>query len=142
MHTLLQDLRDGLRMLNRNPGFAAIVILTLALGIGATTAIFSVVDAVMLKRLPFPTADRLARIESLIAATGRGSGIASYPDFLDWRAQNHVFDGMAVFRTKDFTLIGTRESRHLQGAEVSALKKRLPARGCEGYSLPHGSGSA
>ncbi len=120
MHALLQDLRDGLRMLSRNPGFAAIVILTLALGIGATTAIFSVVDAVMLKRLPFPTADRLARIESLIAATGRGSGIASYPDFLDWRAQNHAFDGMAVFRTKDFTLIGPRESRHLQGAVVSA----------------------
>jgi putative ABC transport system permease protein len=120
MDNLLQDLRYGVRVLRRNPGFAATAILTLALGIGATTAIFSVVDSVVLKPLPFPTADRLARIRSVIAAAGNGSGIASYPDFLDWRARNHVFDGMAVFRTNDFTLIGPREPLHLQGAVVSA----------------------
>src|ERR1700691_4085699 len=93
MDNLLQDVRYGLRVLRRNPGFAATAILTLALGIGATTAIFSVVDTVMFKPLPFPSADRLARIRSVIAAAGNGSGIASYPDFLDWRARNHVFDG-------------------------------------------------
>ncbi len=119
MDNLLQDLRYGLRVLRRNPGFAAIAILTLALGIGATTAIFSVVDAIVFKPLPFPTADRLVRIQSVIAATGHGD-IASYPDFLDWRARNHVFDGIAVFRTNDFTLIGPREPLHLQGAVVSA----------------------
>ena len=109
----------GLRVLGRNPGFAATAILTLALGISATTAIFSVIDTLMLEPLPFPTADRLVRIRSVVAATGFG-GIASYPDFLDWRARNHVFEGMAVFRTNDFTLIGPREPLHLQGAVVSA----------------------
>ena len=119
MDNLLQDLRYGLRVLRRNPGFATTAILTLALGIGATTAIFSVVDTVMFKPLPFPSADRLVRVQSVIAATGHGD-VASYPDFLDWRARNHVFDGMAVFRTNDFTLIGPREPLHLQGAVVSA----------------------
>jgi putative ABC transport system permease protein len=116
---LITDLRYGLRVLRRNPGFAAIAISILALGVGATTAIFSVVNAVMLKPLPFPTADRLVRVESVIVATGRG-GVASYPDFLDWRARNHVFDGMAVFRTNDFTLMGPHDPLHLQGAVVSA----------------------
>jgi putative ABC transport system permease protein len=120
MDTLFQDLRYGLRMLRRSPVFAVTSILTLALGIGATTAIFSVVDAVVLNPLPFPTAGRLVRVESMIAATGRGSGVASYLDFVDWRARNRVFDGMAVFRTNDFTLIGLREPLHLQGAVVSS----------------------
>jgi putative ABC transport system permease protein len=120
MDNLLQDVRYGLRVLRRNPGFAATAILTLALGIGTTTAIFSVVDAVVFKPLPFPTADRLVRIQSVIAASGNGNGVASYPDFLDWRARNRVFDGMAVFRTNDFNLIGPREPLHLQGAVASA----------------------
>ncbi len=117
--TTLQDLRYSLRVLKRNPGFAATAILTLALGTGATTAIFSVVDGVMLKPLPFPEAGRLVRIKSVIAATGNG-GVASYPDFLDWRSRNHVFDGMAAFRTNDYTLTGLREPLHLEGAVVSA----------------------
>ncbi len=119
IENLVQDVRYGLRVFRKNPGFAAVAILTLALGIGATTAIFSVVDAVVLKPLPFPTADRLVRVRSLILKTGTG-GIASYPDFLDWRAQNHVFDGIAAFRTGDFTLVGASDAVHLQGAVVSA----------------------
>src|SRR5579864_7188210 len=119
LREVIADLRYGLRVLRRNPRFAAIAISILALGVGATTAIFSVVNAVMLKPLPFATADRLVRIESVIVATWRG-GVASYPDFLDWRARNHVFDGMAVFRTSDFTLMGPLEPLHLQGAVVSA----------------------
>src|ERR1039458_2509949 len=115
-----ESVRDSLRVLRRNPGFAATAILTLALGIGTTTAIFSVVDAVVFKPLLFPTADRLVRIQSVIAASGNGNGVASYPDFLDWRARNRVFDGMAVFRTNDFNLIGPREPLHLQGAVASA----------------------
>ena len=79
MRTLLQDLRYGLRALRRNPGFAATAILTLALGIGATTAIFRVVDTVLLQRLPFPTADRLVRIQSVISVTGQGGVLSRFP---------------------------------------------------------------
>ena len=119
MDNLLQDIRYGLRVLRRNPGFAATAILTLALGIGATTAIFSVVDTVVFQPLPFPNAGRLVRIRSLIAASGDG-GVASYRDFLDWRARSRVFDSMAVFRMDSFNLIGPGEPLHLQGAVVSA----------------------
>jgi hypothetical protein len=103
-----RDVRYALRGLRKTPGFTFVVLATLALGIGATTAIFSVVNAVMLKPLPFPTADRLVQVQSVIAATGQGD-VASYLDFVDWRARNHVFDGMAAFHTGDFTLIGPRE---------------------------------
>jgi putative ABC transport system permease protein len=120
LQDLAPDLRYALRMLRRNPGFAAAAILTLALGIGAMVAIFSIVDTLVLKPLPFPAADRLVRVESVFASMGRGSGIVSYPNFIDWRARNHVFDGMAVFDTRAFTLTGPREPVHLQGAVVSA----------------------
>ncbi len=115
-----QDVRYALRILCKNPAFTAVAVLTLALGIGGTIAIFSAVNTIVLKPLPFPTADRLMRIESVFVATGRGSGIASYPDFVNWRARNQVFDGMAVVDTRDFTLVGPREPLHLQGAVVSA----------------------
>ena len=119
LELLAQDIRYALRQLRKSPGFTFIALLTLALGIGATTALFSVVNAVMLKPLPFPTAARLVRVESVIATNGHG-GVASYPDFLDWRERNHVTDGMAAFDTEDFTLIDQREPEHLQGAVVSA----------------------
>jgi putative ABC transport system permease protein len=119
LEALSQDIRYALRQLRKSPGFTFVALLTLALGIGATTALFSVVDAVMLKPLPFPNAARLVRVESVVAASGRG-GEASYPDFVDLRARNHVADGMAAFDTGDFTLIGQREPEHLQGAVVSA----------------------
>ena len=119
LEIFVQDIRFALRQLRKSPGFTLVALLTLALGIGATTAIFSVVDAVMLKPLPFPTAARLVRVESLVAADGHG-GAASYPDFLDWRTRNHVADGMAVFHTDDFTLIEAHDPEHLQGAVVSA----------------------
>src|SRR5215472_2608014 len=119
MQTLWQDIRYGLRMLGRSPAFATMAVLILALGIGATTAIFSVVNTVMLKRLPFSTADRLVRVQSLIAASGQG-GVASYPDFLDWRAQNHVFEGMAVFDKRDLILSGPREPISVGATVVSA----------------------
>ena len=119
MATLLQDLRYGLRMLAKNPGFTAVAVLTLALGIGANTAIFSVVNAVMLRPLPYPQPDRLVSIISTQLRKNSGDE-ASYPDFLDWRARNHVFDKMAVFRTENFALIGAGEPVHLSGAVVSA----------------------
>ena len=119
LELLAQDTRYALRQLRKSPGFTFIALLTLTLGIGATTALFSVVDAMMLKPLPFPNAVRLVRVESIVAANGRG-GDASYLDFVDLRARNHVTDGMAAFRTGDFTLIGPREPEHLQGGVVSA----------------------
>jgi hypothetical protein len=84
LDSLGRDARYAVHQLRKSPGFTIVALATLALGIGATTAIFSVVDAVMLKPFPFPTADRLVQVRSAIAATGNGSA-ASYPDFLDWR---------------------------------------------------------
>ena len=111
---LVQDVHYGLRVLRRNPGFAIVAIATLALGIGATTAIFGLVDAVMFKPLPFPAADRLMAVQSMLIGHTHGE-VASYPDFLDWRARNDVFDGMAVFRSNDFTLTGANGAVHLAG---------------------------
>ena len=96
LETLAQDLRSGLSQLCRNKAFAAVAILTLALGIGANTAIFSVVYAVLLKPLPFANPDQLVRVFEANEAAGiLGSG-CSYPEFLEWRRQNHVFSGMAA----------------------------------------------
>ena len=119
LQILAQDIRFALRQLRKSPAFTIVALLTLALGIGATTALFSVVDAVILKPLPFPTAARLVRVESVVAATGR-AGAASYLDFVDLRARNHVAEGMAAFTTDNFTLIGPRDAEHLSGAVVSA----------------------
>ncbi|MGH9396829.1 MAG: ADOP family duplicated permease, partial [Terriglobia bacterium] len=119
LETLLQDLRYGMRQLRKSPGFTAVAVVTLALGIGANTAIFSVVNAVLLRPLPYPQPERLVGVISMQLPYKRG-GQASYPDFLDWRARNHVFDQMAVFRTENFTLVGRGEPEHLPGAVVSA----------------------
>jgi putative ABC transport system permease protein len=119
LETLLQDVRYGLRQLRRSPGFTAVAVLTLALGIGANTAIFSVVNAVMLRPLPFQDPERLVRVVSIRLQDKAGDN-ASYPDFLDWRSQNHVFDRMGVFRTEGFTLTGRGQATHLQGSIVSA----------------------
>lgn len=130
--TLWRDFHFALRMFRKNPGFTVVAILTLALGVGATTAIFSAVDAVILKPLPFATADRLVRVQSVLAATGDGD-VASYPDFVDWRSQNDVFEGMAAFETKDFALAGRNVPAELHGAVVSAqlfsLLRATPALG-------------
>lgn len=119
LETLVQDLRYGLRQLRRNPGFAAVAVVTLALGIGANTAIFSAVNAVLLRPLPFFQPERLVSVISAQIPRMRGRE-ASYPDVLDWRARNHVFGQMAVFRTENFTLTGMGEPEHVPGAVVSA----------------------
>jgi hypothetical protein len=102
------DLRFALRQLRKTPAFTFSVVLTLALGIGATTAIFSLVNAVLLAPLPFPQQDRLMSLIPLKQENDAGPAIVpaevSYPDFFDWRAQNHSFASMGVFRNEKFRL--------------------------------------
>jgi putative ABC transport system permease protein len=119
MNRLGQDLGYALRQLRKNPGFTAVAVLTLALGIGANSAIFSVVYAVFLRPLPFHNPGRLVLVKT--TEPGRRDDIGvSYPAFLDWRSQNHVFEGLSAFREDDFTLTGRADPVHLTGAVVSA----------------------
>ncbi len=97
MDNLLQDVRYGVRTLTRQPGFAATAILTLALGIGATTAIFSVVNAVVLRPLPFEEPDRIVVVTNVNTRTGNRSTTVSGPDFRDWRDQSRSFEALAYF---------------------------------------------
>jgi putative ABC transport system permease protein len=114
METLRQDIRYGIRMLAKNPGFTAIAILTLALGIGANTAIFSVVNAELLRPLPFRDPEQLVRVSSANARIHNVSGAVSYPDFADWRSQNHVFQEIAAYVDSSFALTGIEQPAHLQ----------------------------
>jgi putative ABC transport system permease protein len=118
MMQLLQDLRYGIRMLAKSPGFTAMAVLTLALGIGANTSIFSVVNAVLLRPLPFRDSGRLMVLTESSERLPRVS--VSYPNFFDWRQQNHVFEDMASFQPRDFNLAGVSEPESIGGAAVSS----------------------
>jgi putative ABC transport system permease protein len=120
MGMLLQDMRYGIRMLMKNPGFTIIAVVTLALGIGANTAIFSVVNAELLRPLPFRESGRIVSVATANSRMHTSNGSTSYPDFVDWRAQNQVFEKMAVYTDTTFTLTGQENSAHLEGASVSA----------------------
>src|ERR1700683_2942548 len=101
MRDLIQDLQYGLRVFAKNPTFTLVALLALALGIGASTAIFSVVDTVLLKPLPYPQPDRIVSV----GLTGLGDdSLALGPDYVDWRARNHVFDEMAGYTWSSFRL--------------------------------------
>ena len=106
MGALLQDIRYGLRVLAKNPGFTLIAVLTLALGIGANTAIFSVVNAVLIRPLPFQNPDRIVRAWGNFSLYDKAA--VSPPDFLTYRAQNQVFEqwGAIAFGTNLFNLAG------------------------------------
>ncbi len=120
MESLFQDLRYGFRVLRKKPGFAAVAILTLALGIGATTAIFSVVNGVLLRPLPYVDPDELVMVWQ--DYTRIGGPIDEWADpnnFFDWRDRNEVFDGMFVLGGFAPTLIGVDEPQMLNGASVS-----------------------
>jgi putative ABC transport system permease protein len=120
MQNLLQDVRYGVRMLTKNAGFTAIAVLTLALGIGANTAIFSVVNAELLRPLPYHDSGRLVRVGVTNSRTGWKSGTADYPDFEDWRSQNQVFEKIAACYNNNFTLTGVANPAHVEGEVVSA----------------------
>lgn len=120
METFWQDIRYGVRMLLKAPSFSIVATIALALGIGANTAIFSVVNAVLLRPLPFVSADQLMMVWETDPSRGMKRGSASYPNFVDWRAQNTVFERMSTFYVGDFILTGQADSARLQGAVVNA----------------------
>src|SRR5215510_2995223 len=117
MQTLLQDLRYGARMLMKKPGFTLIAVITLALGIGACTAIFSVVDAVLWRSLPFPRAERIISVRE-VDARGRQITFAE-PNFLDLRARNRTLVGAAEYAALSLTILGGSEPARARGAYVS-----------------------
>jgi putative ABC transport system permease protein len=122
MNTLWQDLRYGARMLFKNPGFTLVAVVTLALGIGANTTIFSVINSLLLKPIPFPEADRLALVWQAQANDPKDRNIISAPNFWDWQRQNDVFENMAIFDSagRGYNLSGDGEPERVSGLRVSA----------------------
>jgi putative ABC transport system permease protein len=120
MNTLWQDLRYGVRMLVKNPTFTVVAIIALALGIGANSAIFSVVNSLLLRPLPLSDPDRLVQVWESNVKLSRTSMPASYPNFADWRDQNHVFEQTVAYSDWSFNLTGTAEPERIRSAIVSS----------------------
>jgi predicted permease len=120
MRTLFQDINLAFRMLFKNPGFAVVAVLTLALGIGANSAMFSVINAVLLRPLPFHDPGRLVAISTTDITRNNEVRPISYPAFLDWRSQSHSVQSMSAWHVDDFTLITGNDSVHLIGSIASA----------------------
>jgi len=118
VETLWRDLRYGIRTLARTPGFTAIAVLTLALGIGANTAIFSVVQSVLLAPLPYHQPDQLVIVWEKISPSRFIS--PSYPDVQDWQRSSHSFQAITAFTTRSFDLTGAGTAAHLDGWLISA----------------------
>jgi predicted permease len=118
MATFLQDLRYAFRQLRKSAGFTVVSVLTLALGIGTNTALFSVVNGVLLNPLPFPHAEQLVAIGE--SRTNFLNGSVSYPNFRDWQKENHSFSAIAMSRIFSFNLIGSGEPEQIRGELVSS----------------------
>jgi predicted permease len=118
MLALIHDLRYGLRTLAKNPGFAAVAVIVLALGIGANTAIFSVVNGVLLQPLPYRDPGQLMRLSE--TSPDFGTMAVAYPNFVDWKDQNGSFAGLTAFRWEDYDITGGGPPEHLTGKMVSA----------------------
>jgi putative ABC transport system permease protein len=119
MRNFMQDLRYGIRMMAKRPGFTLVAALTLALGIGANTAIFSAVNAVLLRPLPFPESQQLVDMAETFKPDGN-YGSVSVPTFEDWKAQNTVLAGMAAYSFTSFNLEGGDTPQRIPGLNVSA----------------------
>jgi len=145
MLTLLRDMRYSLRTLRRMPGFTIVALLVLAVGIGANTAIFSVVNSVVLRPLPYPGADRLALIFETDLKDGIQSEGASAPNFLDWKEQSQSFDEMALLEVGTGTVTGNGEPEQVTGLRVTTnFLSMLGARPVLGrtFTTAEGAGKA
>ncbi|HWS52486.1 MAG TPA: ABC transporter permease [Pyrinomonadaceae bacterium] len=120
LETLWQDLRYGVRALAKHRGFAAVAVVTLALGIGANSTIFSFANGVLLRPLPYRQPERLVMLDETAPKRGTLSMGVSFPNFLDWRAQNRVFEEIAAYQPGSYALVGGGEPEQIRGARVSA----------------------
>lgn len=120
MNGLLQDVRFAFRMMWKSPAFTTIAVLTLALGIGANTAIFSVVNAALLRPLPYKNPDHLVYVWSAEKARGIDQSTVSIPDLQDWRQQNRVFEGMAAIIDGTFNFSGGESPGQVNGLLATA----------------------
>jgi putative ABC transport system permease protein len=120
MQTLLNDLRYAARRLLRSPGFTALAVLTVGLGVGATTVMFSAVHGLLLKPLSYPEPDRLVMVRGATRAQPGRPGVISFPDYRDWRDDSRIFETIAALRTADVTLAGLGGPERIEGARVTA----------------------
>ncbi|HET9533131.1 MAG TPA: ABC transporter permease, partial [Blastocatellia bacterium] len=120
MERLLQDLRYGIRMLWKSPGFTAVIVLALGIGIGATTAIFSVVNAILLRALPYDDPDRIVMVWMDNRKLDLDQDFHSYPNYADYRDQNQTFEQIAAFNDRSFNLTGSGDPERIIGAWSSA----------------------
>src|SRR5271157_5304408 len=135
IQALLRDVRYGLRQLRRTPGFTAVAVVTLALGIGGNVAVFSLLDTVLLRPLPYLHPDRLYMFFPVEAESQRAMVASSYPNFQDWHEQSHAFEAMAGYHGESLSLTGTAEPERLDGLRSTpglfALLGILPLLGRE-----------
>src|SRR5208282_6804309 len=118
MTAIIQDLKFAARMLAKSPAFTAVAILTLALAIGANTALFSIVNGVLLNPLPYPQPDQLVTLHE--SKPNFNTGSISYPNFLDWQKDNHTLSSMAVSRAYSFSLTGLGPAEQAQAQLVTS----------------------
>src|SRR6266436_6223005 len=137
IESFLQDLRYGLRMLRKNPSFTIVAVLALALGIGANTAMFSVIEAVLLRPLPYRHAGKIVCVSSTWDRNGTlTSYTSSPPDFFDWRDQNRSFSSMFAYRMGEFALTGLGEARRVTAVmATSGIFSTLQAEPMLGHGL-------
>ncbi len=120
MQTLIKNIRYGLRGLRKNPGFAIVAVLSLALGIGANTAIFSLINAVLLRPLPFPDPDRLVMVWEDASFAGFPQNTPAPANYADWRSRNQVFEDLAAIDARSFDIVGDGEPEKVQAFAVTA----------------------
>jgi hypothetical protein len=118
LESIVRDVRFAVRLLAKSPGFAAVAILTLALGIGANTAIFTIVNALMLKPLPYKDSSSIVVLSTIFERHKADRGAVALPDIEDWKAQRGLFEAVAAFRPSDFDVTDGDEPERLRGLTV------------------------